>query len=282
MIEMEAQDVLVRVSAADASQLAWFGRIVVLNEKDGNRVLPIWTGPPEGDLLFMALRGASTPRPMPHDLTADLVGVLGGRVERVAITDPSNVGYHAIIFPAVDARTADVDAGATDALLLAIRTGKPLLVSEHILEREEVAADKLSEKLPPRTVGSEVMAPGDWRSLSADLLRSLHRPPKQKLRIVSPRASRAKDGGSSDAVPVQAPCGGDSEDRALAVEAPGDTPTALAQKPGCRRTPSNSRPSPQRRNHHRPARRHERGLRTAKFQWAEFAVAQTNSSKASR
>lgn len=180
MIEMEVKDVLVRVSAVDASQLAWFGRIVILKEKDGNRVLPLWTGPPEADLLFMTLRGSVGPRPMPHDLMADLIRVLGGRVEQVAITDQSNVGYHATISLAVDGRTADVDARPTDALLLAVRTGKPLLISENILDRDGVAADRLSEKLPPRNVESEVMAPGDWRSLSVDFLRSLHRPPKQK------------------------------------------------------------------------------------------------------
>jgi hypothetical protein len=35
MIEMEIEDVLVRVSAVDPSQLAWFGRIVILKEKEG-------------------------------------------------------------------------------------------------------------------------------------------------------------------------------------------------------------------------------------------------------
>ena len=179
MIEMEIEDVLVRVSVVDSSRLAWFGRIVILKEKEGNRALPIWTGPPEGDLLFMCLREASTPRPMPHDLMADLIGVLGGRVERIAITEQSDLGYHATISLAVDGRTEDVDARPTDALLLAARTEKPMLAAEQILDREGVSADTLSEKLPPRDVETAVMAPGEWRSLSVDLLRSLHHPPTQ-------------------------------------------------------------------------------------------------------
>jgi uncharacterized protein len=105
-------------------QLAWFGRIIVLKEKDGERALPIWTGPPEGDLLFMSLRGTSTPRPMPHDLMAELISVLRARVERVAITSRSEVALHATVAVVVDGRTEDVDARPSDAILLAVRTGR--------------------------------------------------------------------------------------------------------------------------------------------------------------
>jgi hypothetical protein len=116
---------------------------------------------------------------MPHDLMADLIRVLGGRVHRVAITGQSEIALHATISVAVNGRTEDVDARPSDALLLAVRTGVPVVVSQQILDREGVSADKLSAKLPPREVETEVMAAGDWRSLSVDLLRSLHRPPKE-------------------------------------------------------------------------------------------------------
>jgi hypothetical protein len=180
MIEMKTADVLVRVSAVDPKQLAWFGRIIVLKEKDGDRVLPIWTGPPEGDLLFMSLQGASTPRPMPHDLMAELIRVLRARVDRVAITSRSEIALHATVSLAVDGHTEDVDVRPSDAILLAVRTGAPILIDDIVLNEEGVAAEALKEKLPPRDVQTEVMAAGEWRSLSVDLLRSLHQAPKQR------------------------------------------------------------------------------------------------------
>jgi hypothetical protein len=179
MIEMMVDDVLVRVSADEPTQLAWFGRIVFLKEKDGERVLPIWTGPPEADLLFMKLQGASPPRPMQDDLMAELIRVLSARVERVAISHASDIAYHATISLAVDGRTEEVDARPTDAILLALRTGAPVLVDEGVLDEQGVPADALIRTLPPRHRQTDVMAPGEWRPLTSELWRATFRAPKQ-------------------------------------------------------------------------------------------------------
>src|SRR5262249_32698820 len=42
--------------------------IVLLKTVDGNKFLPIWIGHPEAAAILMKLQGASTPRPMTHDL----------------------------------------------------------------------------------------------------------------------------------------------------------------------------------------------------------------------
>ncbi len=74
MIEMALEDVIVRVGTDDSSKLVWDQRIVVLREKDGQRRLPIWMGPGEGNALALHLREATTPRPV----TADLHGAGNG------------------------------------------------------------------------------------------------------------------------------------------------------------------------------------------------------------
>ena len=51
MIEVDVRDVVVRVAPNGDGQepvLAMPNRIVLLAEKEGRRVLPIWTGAPEG------------------------------------------------------------------------------------------------------------------------------------------------------------------------------------------------------------------------------------------
>ena len=58
--------------------------IVLLKTKDGNRYLPIWIGQPEAAAILMKLQGASTPRPMTHDLLSDLLEQLDAKCERVA------------------------------------------------------------------------------------------------------------------------------------------------------------------------------------------------------
>ena len=57
--------------------------IVLLKTVDGNRFLPIWIGHPEAAAILMKLQGASTPRPMTHDLLSDVLENLDAKCERV-------------------------------------------------------------------------------------------------------------------------------------------------------------------------------------------------------
>ena len=56
--------------------------IVLLKAVDTNKFLPIWIGHPEAAAFLMKLQGASTPRPMTHDLLFDMLGELR-RIRRV-------------------------------------------------------------------------------------------------------------------------------------------------------------------------------------------------------
>src|SRR3970282_506433 len=55
--------------------------VVILREKDGSRVLPIWIGPAEASAIAMELQGMKAQRPLTHDLLTQLLGGLcgGGR-----------------------------------------------------------------------------------------------------------------------------------------------------------------------------------------------------------
>jgi len=50
--------------------------IVLLKTADSNKFLPIWIGHPEAAAILMKLQGATTPRPMTHDLLVDMLGEL--------------------------------------------------------------------------------------------------------------------------------------------------------------------------------------------------------------
>jgi bifunctional DNase/RNase len=58
--------------------------IVLLKTVDGNKFLPIWIGHPEAAAILMKLQGASTPRPMTHDLLSDLLDQIDAKCERVS------------------------------------------------------------------------------------------------------------------------------------------------------------------------------------------------------
>ena len=69
--------------------------IVLLKTVDGNRFLPIWIGHPEAAAILMKLQGASTPRPMTHDLLSDMLEQLDAKCERVAVTELRDNTFYA-------------------------------------------------------------------------------------------------------------------------------------------------------------------------------------------
>ena len=104
--------------------------VVILQEKGGSRVLPIWIGHPEAESIAMHLNSAKRERPLTHDLCKSLVLGLGGTLQRVQITKVHQGTYYAEL----QLRSA---AGAT----IAIRLGAPIFAPEALLssagEREE-------------------------------------------------------------------------------------------------------------------------------------------------
>ena len=176
MTDVRVEDVLVRVAPDDAEKVVGDQRVVLLREADGDRVLPIWIGAAEGNALALELRGESPLRPMTSDLLAELVRLFGSRVERVTVTSLREKTFYAVIALAVDGRVEELDARPSDALNLAVRTAAPIVVENDVLERAAVPAADVLAKIEEE--GVEV-APGEWVSLSAQLLRALHRPPRR-------------------------------------------------------------------------------------------------------
>jgi len=175
MVEMQVEDVLVRVASDDRSQLVDEQRIVLLREEGGERLLPIWVGAPEGNALAYELGGDAPPRPMTADLMVELLRVMGARIEGVAVSALREKVFYATISVAIDGTVEEVDARPSDALNLAVRIGAPIRVGEDVLEQAALGRDGLEEKLAEEAAKAKIeVPPGEWRSLSAELLQSLY------------------------------------------------------------------------------------------------------------
>ena len=178
MIEVNVEDVIVRVASDDPSKVVADNRVVLLRESGGDRLMPIWMGAAEGNALAFRLVGDSPPRPMTSDLMVELLRVLGGRIDRVAITALRDKTFYARIAVGVDGRVEELDARPSDAMNLAIRVGSPILVEPAVLEETALTRDALAEKLECDADDVPLdLPPGEWVSLSAELLATLHRPP---------------------------------------------------------------------------------------------------------
>jgi bifunctional DNase/RNase len=108
--------------------------IVILKDKDGDRVLPIWVGIFEANAIALQIENIATPRPMTHDLLRNVITDLDGRVDRVVVSDLKDNTFYAIIHLTVRGERVAIDARPSDAIALALRTRSPILVEETVID----------------------------------------------------------------------------------------------------------------------------------------------------
>ncbi|MBA2765938.1 MAG: bifunctional nuclease family protein [Solirubrobacterales bacterium] len=141
--------------------------IVLLKTVDSNKFLPIWIGHPEAAAILMKLQGASTPRPMTHDLLCDVLGELEAKCTQVAVTELRDNTFFAQVTLTVNGREMEVDSRPSDALAIAVRSGAPIFAAEdviaesaiefeHEVEDQEEVVDKFKDFL-------DSVSPEDFR-----------------------------------------------------------------------------------------------------------------------
>ena len=108
--------------------------IVILKDKDGERVLPIWVGIFEANAIALQVENITTPRPMTHDLLRNIITDLDGEVDRVVVSDLKESTFFANIYLRVKGERVVVDARPSDAIALALRTRAPILVEETVID----------------------------------------------------------------------------------------------------------------------------------------------------
>jgi bifunctional DNase/RNase len=112
--------------------------IVLLKTVDSNKFLPIWIGHPEAAAILMKLQGATTPRPMTHDLLCDMLGELDVRCTQVAVTELRDNTFFASITLSVDGKEMEIDSRPSDALALAVRSGAPIFAAEEVIAESAI------------------------------------------------------------------------------------------------------------------------------------------------
>jgi len=112
--------------------------IVLLKTADGNRFLPIWIGHPEAAAILMKLQGASTPRPMTHDLVTEILSQLEAQVVRITVTELRENTFFAEITVQQDGSEIQIDSRPSDAIALAIRADAPIFAADDVIEESAI------------------------------------------------------------------------------------------------------------------------------------------------
>jgi bifunctional DNase/RNase len=132
--------------------------VVILQEKDGERVLPIWIGPSEASAIAMELAGVKFSRPLTHDLVKQIILGLGGEVTKVSITRVKENTYFAEMEIHQEDTVVRIDARPSDSIAVALRLGSQIFTQEDLLG---VTSIDLAEP-----------APGGTPDLDSDSLKS--------------------------------------------------------------------------------------------------------------
>ncbi len=154
MIEVIVHDVVAR-AATDAKwppecidnkvgQL----RVILLKEKSGPRILPIWVGPQEGDAIALRLEHVETQRPMTFALMNKLLSLSNTKIEKVAVTALHTNTYFATMWLIVNGTQYEVDARPSDAITLALQADAPIFIAPETLEGNQqaiTAEDEISQ-----------------------------------------------------------------------------------------------------------------------------------------
>ncbi len=118
----------------------------------------------------MKLQGASTPRPMTHDLVTDMLEQLDAQVVRITVTELKESTFYASITVQQNGSEVDIDSRPSDAIALAVRAEAPIFAADDVIEEsaiefegEEVDEDQIVDEFKRflDNVSPEEFAVGD-------------------------------------------------------------------------------------------------------------------------
>ena len=119
--------------------------IIVLNDYDNRRALPIWIGSAEATSIIRKIENIPSQRPLTHDLFINFARQMGATITRIEINDVDEQTYFSSIFLTnKDGIEIEVDSRPSDAIAIAIRAEVPIYVSATVMADGAISTD--SEK----------------------------------------------------------------------------------------------------------------------------------------
>ncbi len=109
-------------------------QFIFLKEVDGLRTLPILIGSAEALAIDHRLKGTAFPRPQTHQLLSSVIEQLGGKLERIVISDLQDHTFFARLIIRQDGHSVEVDSRPSDAIALGVANQVPIFVAEHVLD----------------------------------------------------------------------------------------------------------------------------------------------------
>ena len=135
MIEVEILDVVYRQE----------GSAILLIDRKRTKILAIFVGEWEGRSIAMGTKHHELPRPMTHQLMANLLEAAKVKVEHVRVESMKEGIFYSVIKMKCGEEVVEVDARPSDAINLSLRTNCALLVNEDVMQYGVAAPPEAKE-----------------------------------------------------------------------------------------------------------------------------------------
>ena len=143
--------------------------VVILKEKEGERLLPIWIGQPEAESIVIEMSKLRRDRPLTHDLCKTLITGLGGVLRRIHITKVENRTYYAEMQIHRDDQIISIDARPSDSIAIALRFEAPIFAQDSLLTA--LVFDESSEEGESYSTPGANPSPSPTDEMSAEQLK---------------------------------------------------------------------------------------------------------------
>ncbi len=163
MIEMKVMGIAIDTASGSP--------IIVLNDKDNRKALPIWIGSAEASAIIRKIENIKVLRPMTHDLIIDVIEKTGYNVDRVEINDVEKETYFSTIYLTnEDGKEIMIDSRPSDAIAVAIRVDAPIFVSAKVLADGSVSCDSEKDEAESQEFRNFIQSikPSDFEKLLKD------------------------------------------------------------------------------------------------------------------
>ena len=108
--------------------------IVILHDRDGQRVLPISVGIFEANAIALLIANISLPTPMTHDLLRNVIRDLKADVQKVVVSDLKEGTFYAVIHLIVGGEFVVIDARPSDAIALALGVRAAIFAEDTVID----------------------------------------------------------------------------------------------------------------------------------------------------
>lgn len=162
MIEMKVMGIAIDTASGSP--------IIVLNDKENRKALPIWIGSAEASAIIRKIENIKVLRPMTHDLIIDVIEKTGYSVDRVEINDVEKDTYFSTIYLSNGDNEVTIDSRPSDAIAVAIRVEAPIFVSAKVLADGSVSCDNEKDEAESQEFKNFIQSikPSDFEKLLKD------------------------------------------------------------------------------------------------------------------